>query len=51
VDLVAPSALVAQDRGDDGADGDRRFEVVVTHDRDLVLAVARSLLERVGPTC
>jgi EAL domain-containing protein (putative c-di-GMP-specific phosphodiesterase class I) len=42
-------ALVARDLGDTGIDDDRRFDFVVTHDRDLVLAVARSLLERVGP--
>jgi EAL domain-containing protein (putative c-di-GMP-specific phosphodiesterase class I) len=42
-------ALVARDLGDRGADEDRRFDFVVTHDRDLVLAVARSLLDRVGP--
>jgi EAL domain-containing protein (putative c-di-GMP-specific phosphodiesterase class I) len=42
-------ALVGRDLGDTGADEERRFDFVVTHDRDLVLAVARSLLERVGP--
>lgn len=40
------AALVARDLGDRGPDHDRRFEFVVTHDRDLVLAVARSLMSR-----
>ncbi len=39
-------ALVAQDLGDDGADGDRRFAFATTYRRDLVIAAARTLLER-----
>ena len=35
------AALIARDMGDDGPDHDRRFEFVVTHDRDLVTAAAR----------
>jgi EAL domain-containing protein (putative c-di-GMP-specific phosphodiesterase class I) len=41
------AALIALDLGDDGDDQERRFEFVVTHDRDLVLAAARSLMARV----
>ena len=40
-------ALIARDLGDDGPDHDRRFEFVVTHDRDLVLGAARSLMSRI----
>jgi EAL domain-containing protein (putative c-di-GMP-specific phosphodiesterase class I) len=43
------AALVARDLGDDGPDGDRRFDYVVTYDRELVLAAARSLLARIVP--
>jgi diguanylate cyclase (GGDEF)-like protein/PAS domain S-box-containing protein len=42
-------ALVAQDLGDDGADSDRRFAFATTYRRDLVIAAARTLLERVAP--
>ncbi|MCU1360662.1 MAG: hypothetical protein JWN99_1951 [Ilumatobacteraceae bacterium] len=44
------AALVARDLGDDGPDHERRFEFVVTHDRDLVLAASRSLMSRVTST-
>lgn len=50
--IVAPhfaGALVAQDLGDDGADADRRFAFATTYRRDLVIAAARTLLERVAP--
>jgi EAL domain-containing protein (putative c-di-GMP-specific phosphodiesterase class I) len=40
-------ALIARDLGDDGPEHDRRFEFVVTHDRDLVLGAARSLMSRI----
>ena len=40
-------ALVAHDLGDLGPDRNRRFEFVLTHHLDTVLAVARSLLGRV----
>jgi EAL domain-containing protein (putative c-di-GMP-specific phosphodiesterase class I) len=40
------AALVARDLGDDGADGDRRFDAVITHDRDLVIRAAQSLVGR-----
>ncbi|GAC1309676.1 MAG: hypothetical protein NVSMB16_06180 [Acidimicrobiales bacterium] len=42
-------ALIASDLGDDGAEDDRRFAFVVTHDRSLVLAAARSLMSRIVP--
>jgi DICT domain-containing protein len=41
------AALVARDLGDDGPDDRRRFDHVVTHDRALVVAAARSLLDRI----
>jgi hypothetical protein len=40
-------ALIARDLGDDGPDADRRYEFVVTHDRDLVLDASRSLMARI----
>jgi EAL domain-containing protein (putative c-di-GMP-specific phosphodiesterase class I) len=42
------SAFVARDLGD-GGDFKRRFDYFVTHDRELVLAAARSLLPRILP--
>jgi hypothetical protein len=42
------AALIARDLGDTGPDHERRFEFVVTHDRDLVVAASRSLMSRVG---
>lgn len=44
------AALIARDLGDRGPELDRRFEFTVTHDRQLVLTAARSLLRRVGAT-
>jgi EAL domain-containing protein (putative c-di-GMP-specific phosphodiesterase class I)/DICT domain-containing protein len=38
------AALVAHDLGDDGPDGERRFDFALTHDRPLVIEAARSLL-------
>ena len=40
-------ALIARDLGDSGPDDDRRYEFVVTHDRELVLGAARSLMSRI----
>jgi hypothetical protein len=40
-------ALIARDLGDTGPDHERRFEFVVTHDRDLVVAASRSLMSRI----
>jgi EAL domain-containing protein (putative c-di-GMP-specific phosphodiesterase class I) len=50
VTVVGPhyaAALIAVDLGDNGPDHDRRFEFTVTHDRDLVLEAARSLMTRI----
>ncbi len=41
-------ALVARDLGDDGPEADRRFEFVLTFDRDLVVDVATSLISRLA---
>ncbi|GIE94761.1 hypothetical protein Ari01nite_22260 [Paractinoplanes rishiriensis] len=43
------AALVARDLGDDCADGERRFEFALTHDRALVLEAARTLLTWLAP--
>jgi EAL domain-containing protein (putative c-di-GMP-specific phosphodiesterase class I) len=40
------AALVARDLGDTGPDPDRRFRYAVTHDRDLVVEAARTLVDR-----
>jgi len=51
--VIAPhfaAAFVARDLGDDGPDLERRFEYVVTYDRDLVTKAARRLLSRIIPT-
>jgi EAL domain-containing protein (putative c-di-GMP-specific phosphodiesterase class I) len=40
-------ALIARDLGDSGSDLDRRFSYVVTHNRELVVAAARSMVGRV----
>ena len=42
-------ALIAKDLGDTGPDRDRRFEVAITYERDLVLDAARSLIDRITP--
>jgi EAL domain-containing protein (putative c-di-GMP-specific phosphodiesterase class I) len=39
------AAFVARDCGDTGPDGDRRFDYIYTHDRDAVIAAARSYLQ------
>lgn len=41
------SALVARDLGDDGPDPQRRFDAVITHDRELVIKAALTLVSRV----
>jgi DICT domain-containing protein len=43
------AALVAYDLGDDGPDDQRRYDVVVTHDRELVIRAAEPLLGRLVP--
>ena len=42
-------AFVARDLRDEGPDHDRRFDYVVTHDRDLVVAAATRLMRRIAP--
>jgi DICT domain-containing protein len=42
-------ALVARDCGDSGPDSERRFDYVVTHDRDLVIHAANTLLTTLVP--
>lgn len=44
------AAVIARDLGDTGADEDRRFEFLHTHNRELVVAAARSLMQRVVPS-
>ncbi|CAN5428816.1 hypothetical protein BH20CHL6_BH20CHL6_20630 [soil metagenome] len=51
--VVAPhmaGALIARDVGDDGPDDERRFDLVVTYDRELVLTAARVLMARIAPS-
>jgi EAL domain-containing protein (putative c-di-GMP-specific phosphodiesterase class I)/DICT domain-containing protein len=43
------AALVARDLGDEGPDGERTFDYILTYDRELVLEVARSLMSRLLP--
>ena len=43
------ATLVARDLGDDGPDAGRRFEFVLSHDRELTVAVANALMSRVWP--
>jgi EAL domain-containing protein (putative c-di-GMP-specific phosphodiesterase class I) len=43
------AALVARDRYDRGPESRRGFDVVVTHDRDLVIRAAEPLLRRLVP--
>lgn len=42
-------SLVARDLSDRGPDRDRRFRVVVTYDRSLVVEVATALMSRIAP--
>jgi len=53
VTVVGPhdaAALIARECGDPGADSDRRFEYVITHDRPTVVAAARSLIQYIDAT-
>ncbi len=43
------ATLVARDLGDRGPDDQRRFEFVLSHDRELTIAVAHALMSRVWP--
>jgi EAL domain-containing protein (putative c-di-GMP-specific phosphodiesterase class I) len=40
------AAFIARDLGDQGPEQDRRYEYVVTHDRDAVILAGRSMLTR-----
>lgn len=40
------AALLSRDLGDTGPDDERRFDYVMTYDRDVVIEVARSLMAR-----
>jgi EAL domain-containing protein (putative c-di-GMP-specific phosphodiesterase class I) len=42
------AAFVARDLGDHGPDRDRRFDFALTHDRELVTEVARSMMRRLS---
>jgi EAL domain-containing protein (putative c-di-GMP-specific phosphodiesterase class I)/DICT domain-containing protein len=42
------ATLVARDLGDDGTDRERRFEFILSHDRELTIAVASSLMTRIS---
>jgi EAL domain-containing protein (putative c-di-GMP-specific phosphodiesterase class I) len=44
------AALVSRDLGDTGDDDRRRFDYVITYDRDIVVEVARSLMGRLERT-
>ncbi len=43
-------ALIARDLGDDGPDRERRFEFMITHHRETVVAAGRSLMGRIVAT-
>jgi EAL domain-containing protein (putative c-di-GMP-specific phosphodiesterase class I) len=42
------ACLVARDLGEDGPDTQRRFDFVLSHDRDLVISVATALIARIS---
>ena len=42
-------ALIARDLGDTGPDADRRFEFLHTHERELIVRAARSLMLNIVP--
>jgi EAL domain-containing protein (putative c-di-GMP-specific phosphodiesterase class I) len=42
------ATLVARDLGDGGPDDDRRFDFIVSHNRDLAVEAARTLLRRIA---
>ena len=43
------ATLVARELGDSGPDIERRFEFVLSHDRELAIQVALALMSRVWP--
>jgi len=51
VAVISPhfaATLVARDLGDGGPDDDRRFDFIVSHNRDLAVEAARTLLRRIA---
>ena len=42
------AAFVARAPGDEGPDGERRFDFALTHDRELVTEAARSMMRRLA---
>ena len=52
VSVIGPhfaAALVARDLGDAGPEDERRFDYAVTHNRDLAIDAARSMMARILP--
>ncbi len=52
VAVVGPhfaATLVARDLGDAGPEDQRRFEFVLSHDRELTVSVANALMSRIAP--
>lgn len=43
------AALAARDLGDSGAEDQRRFDFAITHDRDLAIEAAASMMARIAP--
>jgi EAL domain-containing protein (putative c-di-GMP-specific phosphodiesterase class I) len=48
LDAHFAAAFSARDLGDDGLDDERRFDFCMTYDRELVIAAARTLMERIA---
>jgi DICT domain-containing protein len=48
LDAHFAAAFTARDLGDDGEDEQRRFDFCMTYDRELVIAAARTLMERIA---
>jgi EAL domain-containing protein (putative c-di-GMP-specific phosphodiesterase class I) len=48
LDAHFAAAFSARDLGDNGADDERRFDFCMTYDRELVIAAARTLMERIA---
>jgi hypothetical protein len=46
---VGWGVALERDCGDDGPDADRRFDYVITRDRELVVRVAQPLLDKLAP--
>jgi len=44
------ASLAARDLGDTGPEDERRFDFVVSHNRDLATEAARSLMSRIAPS-